>query len=375
MQRYYFDYAATTPLIQEVKDEMVRIIKDVYGNPSSVHHHGRLAKNEVEESRKKIANLLNASLGEIFFTSCATETNNTILLKSILDLGVKRIVSSPTEHHCVLHAIDELKEQHDISIQFLTVDSRGNINLDELNELLSIDKTKTLVSLMHGNNEIGTVHSIEKISKLCQEHEALFHCDAAQTYGKLKIDTQEIHIDFLSASAHKIYASKGIGLMYINENVQISPLLLGGAQERNMRSGTENIVGIVGFAKASEVAETELDQRHEYILNLRYHFINSMKADNDNITLNGNEEDLFLPNIININLPKTLKTDLLVFNLDIAGISASAGSACSSGVEQASHVLAAIDPNNQSNSLRISLSHLTTIEEVDYLIEKLKSFC
>lgn len=372
MQRYYFDYAATTPLLKEVQEEISRVMA-IFGNPSSIHHHGRLAKNEVEEARKKIANLLNASLGEIFFTSGATESNNTVLLRSITDLGVKRIISSPTEHHCILHTLEHFKKVYDIEIQFLDVDKSGNISLDQLAELLSKSDDKTLVSLMHGNNEIGTMHPIKEIGKMCRDAGALFHTDAAQTYGKVPIDLQEVHIDFLSAAAHKIYAPKGIGLMYIKDDHQIEPLFFGGAQERNMRSGTENILGMVGFATASEIAQQEMQERHDHILKLRNRILDELHVENSSISINGNQNELFLPNIISLNLPKNPKTDLLVFNLDIAGISASAGSACSSGVEQASHVLSSIDPTNEANSLRISLSQLTTDDEVDYLIKTLKT--
>lgn len=373
MQRYYFDYAATTPLIPEVKAEMTRVM-DIYGNPSSIHHHGRIAKTIIEDARKTAAQLLNASLGEIFFSSGATESNNTTLLRACTDLGIERIISSPIEHHCIIHTLDHLQEKFSLEVIYLTVDKRGNIDLAELENLLKEDK-KTLVSLMHGNNEIGTVHPLPMISKMVRDSGAFLNVDAAQTLGKLKIDLQETPIDFLAASAHKLYGPKGIGLMYINAKHSINPLFFGGAQERNMRSGTENLIGIAGFAEAMKLAHEELETRHNDIEKKRNYLLKVMRKAIPNLTLNGNEDQGYLPNILSLNLPKNEKTDLLVFNLDIKGISASAGSACSSGVEQASHVLSSINPDNNFNSLRVSLSHLTTFEEIDYLITSLKELC
>jgi len=374
MQRYYFDFAATTPLLPEVKAEMHRVM-DIYGNPSSIHHHGRLAKTIVEDARKETAQLLNCSLGEIFFSSGATESNNTTLLRACTDLGVTRIVSSPIEHHCITHTLDYLNKQKNIDVHLLSVDSKGNIDLNELAQVLNQTDVKTLVSLMHGNNEIGTVLPLDKVSQIVKSNKAFLNIDAAQTFGKLNIDLEETPVDFLAASAHKLYGPKGIGLMYISEDISISPLFFGGAQERNMRSGTENIIGIAGFAQAVKLSRTAIEERHNIIQELRDYFLDKLGKAIPNLSINGNEKKLFLSNIISLNLPKNNKTDLLVFNLDIKGISASAGSACSSGVEQASHVLATINPDNLDNSLRISLSHLTTKPELDYLIETLVELC
>jgi len=255
------------------------------------------------------------------------------------------------------------------------VDSKGNVNLEELENVLASDKTKTLVSLMHGNNEIGTVLPLDKVSHIVKSNGAYLNIDAAQTFGKLNIDLSKTKVDFLAASAHKLYGPKGIGLMYINGDVHISPLFFGGAQERNMRSGTENIIGIAGFAEAVKHSRLEHEARHNRIIELRTYLLAAIQKAIPEVNLNGNETELFLPNIISLNLPKNNKTDLLVFNLDIKGISASAGSACSSGVEQASHVLATINPNSEANSLRISISHITTEEELDYLVESLSELC
>jgi len=373
MHRYYFDYAATTPLLPEVKEKMLSVMENIYGNPSSVHYHGRLAKAQVEEARKICAKLLNASLGEIFFTSGATESNNMVLHKCIQDLNVKTIISSPTEHHCITHTLEVLKNE--IQIEYLKVDAHGNIDLAELKQRLSDAQVSCLVTLMHGNNEIGTIHDIAEIGKLCKEHNAFLNIDAAQTYGKIPIDLQKLDVDFLAVSAHKIYGPKGVGLLYINSNNKISPLFRGGAQERNMRAGTENLISIAGFAKASELAFEEMAERDKKIRSLREILMQKLLTAIPDLHLNGNADKNYLPNIISIRLPETKKTEMLIFNLDIAGISASAGSACSSGVEQASHVLEAIAKDVPGHSLRISLSHLHTEQDLDYLAKTLISFC
>jgi len=376
MRRYYFDYAATTPLLPEVRKEAMRIMENVYGNPSSIHAHGRIAKNEIEEARKKVAKFLNCSLGEIFFTSGATETNNIVLYKCVEDLDVTRIISSPMEHHCVLHTLEYLEKQKSIELILLDVDQSGHLDYTQLETLLTDTNHKTLVSLMHVNNEIGSVNDIERIGKLCASHNTYFSCDAAQSFGKKRLDLEALQIDFLAVSSHKIYGPKGVGILYLGNDVTISPLFLGGAQERNMRAGTENIIGISAFAKAVELADQELEDRSETIEKLRTYLLQNLATTVPAIELNGStDRHSYINNIISLDLPNNPKTELLVFNLDIAGISASAGSACSSGVEQKSHVIAAIKPDSTNITLRISLSHLTTTEELDYLIHKLKEIC
>jgi cysteine desulfurase len=376
MKRYYFDYAATTPLLPEVKAEAMRIMDEVYGNPSSIHAHGRIAKNEIEEARKKVAQFLNCSLGEIFFTSGATESNNIALYKSVEDLGVTRIISSPTEHHCVLHTLEYLEKHKSVELVYLDVDTSGNLDYMQLEQLLSDTTTKTLVSLMHVNNELGTTHDIARIAELCKNHNSYFNCDAAQSFGKKRLDLAAINIDFLAISSHKIYGPKGVGVLYLSNDVNISPLFLGGAQERNMRAGTENIIGISSFAKAVEIADRELEERYEIIEQFRTYLLQKLETNLPQIIINGStKKDQYINNIISLDLPNNPKTELLVFNLDIAGISASAGSACSSGVEQKSHVIAAIKPDSKNMTLRISLSHITEKEELDYLVKKLEEIC
>ncbi len=373
MIRYYFDYAATTPILPEVKEKMIAVMEHTYGNPSSVHYHGRTAKAEVEEARKICAKLLSASLGEIFFTSGATESNTMVLNKCIQDLNVTTIISSPTEHHCITHTLEHLSKT--VQVLYLRVDENGNIDHEELIQKIKAAEGKCLVSLMHGNNEIGTLHDIAKIGSICKEHGAYLNVDAAQTYGKIPINLQELNVDFLAVSAHKIYGPKGVGLVYINNDIKISPLFNGGSQERNMRAGTENLISIAGFAKATELAILEMENRDSKIRELRSYLLSNLEASIPGIKLNGNTDKNYLPNIISIRLPETKKTAMLIFNLDIAGISASAGSACSSGVEQASHVLEAIAKDIPGQSLRISLSHLHTNEDIDYLVETLIGLC
>ena len=369
--KVYLDNAATTPLEPSVVKVMTDVIERVHGNPSSIHQAGRKARTIIEDARKRVAQHLNASTGEIFFTSSATESNNMVLNCAVRDLGITRFISSPTEHPCVKNTLSALAKNYDISVVLLPVDERGNVSYEELERLLEIKDQPTLVSLMHGNNEIGTMLDIQRVSKLCKDHGALFHTDAVQTVGKFKHDLQETKIDFLSASGHKIYGPKGIGIVYINSDNHFEPFIVGGGQERKMRSGTENIYGIAGFAEALDWLVTNREEHRRHITTLREHFKARVAEAGLDITLNGNQEEFFLYNILSISIPKTEKTDLIMFNLDIYGICASAGSACSSGVEYDSHVLEAIGAPRDRKTIRLSMSHHNTIEEMDYVIEKL----
>ncbi len=369
----YFDNASTTPLLTEVQDVMKAIISDNYGNPSSIHRKGREAKIVIEESRKVIASLLGASTGEIFFTSGATESNNMALLCSVRDLGVKHIISSPTEHHCVLHTLDYVSQNNLAKVTYLDVDESGHINHSQLEEILSADEDKKLVSLMHVNNEIGTMHDIDLISELCIRHDALFNCDTSQSMGKYPLNVQETKVSFLCGSAHKFFAPKGVGFIYIKNENMISPLVHGGDQERGIRSGTENIYSIAGMSKALEIAYTEMAERKEIVTNLKSHFIYKASEQLKDIKVNGITNQCAY-NILSMSFPHTEKSDLLMMNLDISGICASSGSACSSGVENDSHVLAAIGHDPQRKTVRFSFSHFNTVEEVDYVIETLKKY-
>ena len=367
--RVYFDNAATTPLDPLVLDHMLPIMKEHHGNPSSIHQHGRVVKTYIEEARKTIAHHLNASIGEIFFTSSATEANNLAIQSAVRDLGIKSIISSPTEHDCVLNSVNYVKESNDIKLHMLAVDSEGKIRLEELEEKIQAADGPVLVSLMHANNEIGTLADIEKISQICEEKGAYFHCDTVQSLGKYPVDVSKQRFSFLSGSGHKFYGPKGIGFIYINSDNIIKPMIFGGSQERNMRAGTENTYGIAGMGKAFELSIEAMDARADIVSNLRQTFINKLKEINDSIhiisPLDGHRH------ILSVGFPKNSKTELLKFNLDIAGVSASAGSACSSGVESASHVLSAIGLADAYTAVRFSFSHHNTLDEIDYTIDQL----
>ncbi|NNE26552.1 MAG: cysteine desulfurase, partial [Saprospiraceae bacterium] len=277
--RVYFDNASTTPLLPEVKQVMKDIIDNHYGNPSSIHLFGRQSKTIIEDARKQVAERINASTGEIFFTSGATEANNMALFGSVLDLGVERIISSPTEHHCILHTLDIIEKRYNVEIVYLDVDQNGHIDLNALEGLLSASNKKTMVSLMQANNEIGTVHPIDNIAKLCKTKDVMFHCDMAQSIGKYPLDLNETPIAFLSGSAHKFYGPKGVGFIYVNNDNIIKPMIHGGDQERGMRSGTENIYGIAGMAKAYTMAYDEMTERHDYVAGLKQYFRKRLEAE------------------------------------------------------------------------------------------------
>jgi len=372
-RKIYLDYASTTPLFPEVADYMYKILKEEFGNPSSIHHFGRNAKAIVEQSRTTIAQYLSASVGEIFFTSGATESFHTVVYSCIRDLQIERFISSPTEHHCTLHTLANIQKDALADVEYLRVDNKGNIDLDHLIEMLSKSSKKTLLCLMHGNNEIATMHDIEKIGEICKENNTLFLCDAAQTFGKYPMDLSKLNISFLTASAHKLFAPKGIGLLYINDNNLINAHFLGGSQERNIRAGTECVHGIAGYAKAVEIAVSQMDERKKELLERKNYLIKHLIEDLQDIKFNGElDSEKSMSHILSVSFPNTEKSELLMFNLDIAGICASSGSACASGVEQDSHVLQAIGHDPLRKTIRFSFAPETTIGDLDYLIETLK---
>ncbi len=370
--RVYFDNAATTPLSEEVLQTMLPYLREHQGNPSSIHADGRKARTAIEDARKTVANYLNASIGEIFFTSGGTESSNMVLKCAVRDLGVQRIITSKIEHHCVLHTVENLEKAGLVQVNYVNIDKKGKVDLEHLETLLQADNTKTLVSLMYANNEIGTLLDTEKVSALCQENQALFHSDTVQAVGHFPIDVQSMPINFLTGSAHKFHGPKGVGFVYINGDNIINPYINGGSQERNMRAGTENVAGIVGLAKAFELSCENMQERRKYIDELRSYFKVQLQAAIPDITFNGDHDGHYLHKVLSVSFPNSPKTELIVFNLDIAGISASGGSACSSGVEAGSHVMAALQPDDLSKTVRFSFSHYNTKEEVDYVIEKLK---
>ncbi len=374
MQRVYFDNAATTPISEEVINAMLPILRGQYGNPSSIHAEGRSVRAAVESARKSVAHSIGAGTGEIFFTSGGTESNNMAIKCAVRDLGVQRIISSPTEHHCGTHAIETVEKVNGVEVVWLPVDAVGRPDYQALEkELAESGGKKTLVSLMHANNEIGTMIDLGKVSGLCRQYGALFHSDTVQTVGHFPINVQETPVNFLAGAAHKFHGPKGVGFIYISPDSPIKPFIDGGAQERNMRGGTENVYGIVGLAKALELATTEIKERVAHIRDVRNYLKERLLEKFEDIQFNGDCDGDSLYTVLNVSFPPNPKNELLLLSLDIAGISCSGGSACSSGSEKGSHVLDAIQADPARKSIRFSFSHYNTRAEVDFVLEKLNT--
>lgn len=374
MQRVYFDNAATTPISPEVVEAMMPVLREQYGNPSSIHAEGRSVRALIENARKTVARCIGASTAEIFFTSGGTESNNMAIKCAVRDLGVRRIISSQIEHHCGLHTIETVEKQAGVDVVWLPVDALGRIDTDALEQALAAgDDKKTLVSLMHANNEIGTMIDLDRVAALCRQYGALFHSDTVQTVGHFPIDVSKTPIHFLAGAAHKFHGPKGVGFIYINSECAIHPFIDGGGQERNMRGGTENVYGIVGLARALELACADMDERSARIREVRQYMIDRLLESFDDIQFNGDLFGQSLYTVLSVSFPPSPKNELLLLSLDIAGISASGGSACSSGAEKGSHVLGAIGADPERKSIRFSFSHYNTREEVDFVIDKLKT--
>ena len=371
--KVYLDNAATTPIAKEVINEITPYLSDYFGNPSSTHSFGRKTKNAIEITRKKIADLINAESSEIVFTSGGTEADNMALRSSVIDLGVKRIITTKLEHHAVGHTAEELKEKYKVELIYLETDDLGHINLDQLESLLT-NKTKTLVSLMHANNEIGTLLPIQKVSEICNKSHVLFHSDTVQTMGHYTFNTKETKIDFLACAAHKFHGPKGCGFLYQNKNLKTSPLITGGSQERNNRGGTENLYGIIGLGKAMDLAYTDLTKHKDHIQSLKSYMMKSLIKIDSQITFNGETHpDKSLYTVLNVCFPMSACNSMLLFSLDIHGIAASGGSACSSGSTVGSHVLAELPKKDNCQSVRFSFSRYTTKDEIDFTLSKIKS--
>lgn len=371
----YFDNAATTALDPEVIKVMIDVMDNNFGNPSSIHSHGRQVKTIVEKARKTIANLLHVSPAEIFFTSGGTEADNMAIVRSITDFGITHAITSPIEHHAVLHTLEELQKAGKVHLDLLEVDENGNLNINQLEELL-MRNPRTFVSIMHANNEIGNLNDIHHIAELCQKHNAVFHSDTVQTIGHYPHDLTQLKIDFVTGAAHKFHGPKGVGFLYINANNKIKPLIYGGAQERNMRGGTENVYGIAGLAKALELAYENMEEHHTYIQGLKSYMIDELLKAIPDIGFNGViEPDKSLYTVLNVSFPCSNLADMLLFNLDIAGISCSGGSACSSGTDIGSHVLNAIKSTAERPSVRFSFCKNNTREEIDFVVNTLKELC
>jgi cysteine desulfurase len=369
-QRIYLDHAATTPLHPQVIHLMHEAMLSNYGNPSSIHSEGRTSRALIEKARKSMANHFNCSIGEIFFTSGATESSNMIIQGAVSGLGVQTIITAATEHHAVLHTIEVLEKEGKIKVIYLPLDNEGNLSIISLEEHLSNQENKkVLVSLMHSNNETGSLLDWESVGAICQKYDALFHSDTVQSVGFYDIDLQNIPVHFIVGSAHKFNGPKGVGFVYIRNENAIPPFQHGGSQERNMRGGTENLLGIVGMALALDLAMSEKSERFAHLEKLKLQLFNGLKDVIPGIQINGPGLENSHPKILNIGFPPNPKATMILFNLDIEGISASGGSACSSGTDTGSHVLRAIHPENQHISVRFSFSHLNTSAEVDKVIE------
>jgi len=376
MKSIYLDNAASAPILEEVVDVIAESLRSLNGNPSSTHKYGRTARAAIEQSRKSIAQHLNASIGEIFFTSCGTEANNTVLNCAVDQLDVERIIISSIEHPSVRNTASFIAKHRDVEVVELRVNQSGRVDLDILEDLLRTPEKKTLISIMHANNEIGTIQPIETIGELCKEHQALFHTDAVQTVGHLPCDVSTTNISFLSASGHKFHGPKGIGFLYVNSDNIIEPYIRGGSQERNVRAGTENVAGIVGMAHALQYCYDHMNEKSAYVRDLRSYLIEQVSEQLPQIQLvsySSTEDCLYT--ITNFYVPPSDKSDLLLMNLDIAGISASGGSACSSGAEKPSHVIEAIGRDSDDGKcVRFSMSFMNTKEEIDQLVKALKKF-
>lgn len=370
--RVYLDNAATTPLDPEVFEAMKPFMLEDYGNPSSTHAHGRKVRAAIESARKKVAELLNCTPGEIIFTSGGTEADNAIISCAIQTYKIKHAISSPIEHHAVTHTLEILANQKAIDLHHVKLTDNGHVDLDDLEKLLA-QFPNSLVSLMHANNEIGNLLNLERVSDLVQHHNGYFHSDTVQTMGHYRHDLKKLKVHGMTAGAHKFHGPKGVGFMYINKDKKIQSFVHGGAQERNMRGGTENVYGIIGLAKALEIAYRDLDEHQTYIKGLKARMIEKLRENIPGISFHGDSADLdgSLYTVLNVSLPQSEENEMLLFNLDLQGISASGGSACSSGASTGSHVLGALYPNSQRGAVRFSFSKYNKPEEIDFVVNKL----
>ncbi len=370
--KVYLDNAATTAIHPEVIDAMVLVMKDKFGNPSSIHSYGREVRTIVEDARKRVARLIKTTPASIFFTSGGTEANNMAIRCTIHDMGIKHAITSKIEHHAVLHTLEDLAKSGEIKLSFVKLDAKGNVDLDDLERLLK-ENERTFVSLMHANNEIGTMLPLAECGAICRKYDAIFHSDTVQTLAHFEHDLSQLPVDFITCAAHKFHGPKGVGFLYINNNrVKIKPFITGGAQERNMRGGTENVYGIVGLAKALEMAYENMNEDIVHVSMLKNYMINKIKQEITDATFNGETGEKSLYTVLNVSLPASEIGEMLLFNLDIAGIAVSGGSACSSGSNQGSHVLKGIGADDNRPAVRFSFCGSNTREEIDYAVEKLK---
>lgn len=370
--KVYLDNAATTRIDKDVVNAMLPVLTEDFGNPSSIHAFGRRTRSLIENARKTVARLLNVTPGEIFFTSGGTEADNMAIFQSVESYGIKHIVSSEIEHHAVEHTVKMLEKAGKVKVSWVRVDKKGNVDLAHLEELLA-NNSRSLVSLMHANNEIGTLLPLKQVGDLCARYDAIFHSDTVQTMGHYKFDLKDINVHFVTCAAHKFHGPKGVGFLYINHKLKITPFIHGGAQERNMRGGTENVAGIVGLAKALEICNNDMEAHQQHIQTLKDYMRKRLVAEFEGMEFNGETDaDKSLYTVLNCLFPAHPDAEMVLFNLDIAGIAASGGSACSSGSNQGSHVLRGLGIDMSRPAVRFSFCKYNTKEEIDYAVDKLK---
>lgn len=372
MNRIYFDNAATTALDPQVLEAMMPYLTEKFGNPSSIYSYGRESRMAIENARKSVAKTLNAHPAEIFFTSGGTESSNTAIISSIRDLGCKHIITSEVEHHAVSHTVTHLDNMDVVKVSYVKLLPNGHVDIDDIERLLASTEEKTLVTLMHANNEIGNMLDLHEVGNLCKLYNAIFHSDTVQTVGHFPFDLRNTPVHFITGGGHKFHGPKGVGILYINENVRIKPFVHGGSQERNMRAGTENLYGIVGFAKALEIATEKYEEDSAYIGTLKYYMYDELRKNIGGVTFNGDPLGRSLYTVLSVSFPKTEKSEMILFNLDINNICASGGSACTSGADQGSHVIRAINNNPNQVTVRFSFCKHNTKQEVDEVVKKLK---
>ncbi len=371
MQRIYFDNAATTALDKEVLEAMLPYMTTHFGNPSSIYSYGRESRLAIESARKTVAKILNAHPGEIFFTSGGTESDNMSIASSIHDLGCRHVITSPIEHHAVLHAVEHFDHDNIVTCSYVNILPDGHVDMADLENQLASHEERCLVSLMHANNEIGNLLDIHSAGEICKKYNAIFHSDTVQTVGHYKLDLRNTPVHFATGAGHKFHGPKGVGILYINDNIKVSPMIFGGGQERNMRAGTENLYGIVGFAKALQIADANLEKESAYIQSLKSYMIVQLEKNIPEVQFNGDYNGRSLYTVLNVALPKSEKSEMILFNLDINNICASGGSACSSGADVGSHVIRTINNNPNQVAVRFSFCKHNTKEEVDTVVQKL----
>ncbi|MBQ52909.1 MAG: cysteine desulfurase [Leeuwenhoekiella sp.] len=379
MSQVYFDNAATTAIRPEVLERMIEVMREVPGNPSSTHAVGRKAKSIIEQARKTIAGYLHVTPAEIVFTSGGTEADNLIINSAVRDLGVRHIITSSIEHHAVIHVVEHLQLAYDIKVSHVNIKECGSVDLEHLAQLLEASDEKTLISLMHINNEIGNMLDLETVAKLAKEHNALFHSDMVQSVGHFDLNLSEIPVDFIAAAAHKFHGPKGVGFAFLRKNSKIKSLIFGGGQERGSRAGTEPVHNIAGMETALIKAQEHLAEERAYIEEIKWYFKEQLEQHIPDVHFNGNCGDgtKSTYTLLNVCLPVPEdKALMLLFQLDLKGIACSKGSACQSGSDQGSHVLNAFLAKDKLNkpSIRFSFSHENTKEEVDYVVATLKDF-